>query len=321
MLNNTPVLLLVFNRPFTTAKVFEAIKKARPGKLFVAADGPREGRNESELCAEVRSIATKVDWPCEVHTLFRETNLGSGRAVSAAISWFFDHVEQGIILEDDCLPDMSFFEFCDILLDKYAETKEIMSISGTNLLPAGWKSEKQSYFFSHGGIWGWATWKRAWNLFEYDMPEWKNKANKDKIRRAMNSHNWFDYFSGMFDDAYQGRSDIWDLQWFYCILNNGGLCINPSCNLVKNIGFGPGATHTGDTNGPYANLVIKQMAFPLKHPTKIKIDKKYLSDSYSFIIGYNKSFISLTKYWIMLYLNRLKTYLSKLIEESDGKKD
>ena len=139
MMNNTNVLLLIFNRPSTTAIVFEAIKKARPSKLFIGADGPREGRNEAERCQEARSIATQVDWPCEVHTLFRETNMGSGRAVSEAISWFFDHVEQGIILEDDCLPDQTFFKYCDELLDKYAWTKEVMAISGTNLLSKGWR--------------------------------------------------------------------------------------------------------------------------------------------------------------------------------------
>jgi hypothetical protein len=306
MMNNTNVLLLIFNRPSTTAIVFEAIKKCRPAKLFIGADGPREGRNEEERCREARSIATQVDWPCEVYTLFRETNMGSGRAVSEAISWFFDHVEQGIILEDDCLPDQSFFKFCDVLLDKYAGTKEVMAISGTNLLRKGWRSGKQSYHFGHGGVWGWATWKRAWDLYDFNMPDWQHKKNRDKIKTAMGSDNWFNYFLAMFNGAYNKELDAWDLQWFHCILNNGALAIHPSLNLVKNIGFGPLATNTGDLSSPYAQLTLGQMEFPLKHPVKIRLDKKYLRVTFRYIFGYNRSFASTTKAWIMLYLNRIK---------------
>lgn len=310
-MNNTAVLLCLFNRPALSARVFEAIRKAQPAMLFIGADGPREGRDEEELCKEARLIATQVDWPCEVKTLFRDKNLGSGFAVSEAISWFFEHVDQGIILEDDCLPDESFFKFCDILLNKYAQTEEVMSISGTCLLPNGWKPEKQSYVFAHGGVWGWATWKRAWRLFDFNMPDWESKTNKDKIKRAMNNPNWFNYYSGMFDDASQQKSDIWDLQWFHCILNNGGLAINPTVNLVKNIGFGPGATHTAELDGPYAKLETRPIAFPLKHPAKIQVDKSYLRAIYRFVSGYNKSFAGIVKYWTRLYLNRLKKLAAK----------
>ena len=304
--NTSPVLFLVFNRPSTTAKVFEAIRKARPTKLFIAADGPREGRNETEICEEVRAIATQVDWPCEVYKLFRESNLGCGRAVSEAISWFFDHVEQGIILEDDCLPDNSFFQFCDILLDKYVETKQIMFISGNNWLPNGWKPKKQSYLFGHVGVWGWATWKRAWSLYDYNMPAWGSKANKDKIRRAINNNNWFDFYLGMFDNAYEKTLDTWDLQWLHCIFNNGGLAINPSVNLVKNIGFGPGATHTPETTGFFSNLTTQEIKFPLKHPLTLKINKQYLRASFKYYFEYDKTFTAIIKSWIRLYLKRLK---------------
>jgi hypothetical protein len=304
MTNNTAVLLLIFNRPLLSNRVFEAIKKATPPKLFIAADGPREGKNEEQRCAEARLISSKVDWPCEVYTLFRDTNLGSGIAVSQAINWFFEKVDQGIILEDDCLPDLSFFRFCEDLLIKYADTKEVMVISGTNLLPDGWKKEKQSYHFGHGGVWGWATWKRAWNLYDYSMPDWKKPGNPEKIKRAMKNVNWYNYYCGMFEGASHQPPDVWDLQWLHGVFNNGGLCINPSVNLVKNIGFGPGATHTTEIEGPYVNLVTQSMEFPLKHPAKMVVDKRYLRITFWSVFKYNKSFARTVKSGARLYLKR-----------------
>jgi hypothetical protein len=306
---NTPVLFLIYKRPEQTRAVFNAIREIKPQQLFVAADGPKANATDADLCRQVRSIATNVDWPCEVHTLFRDTNMGSGPAVSEAITWFFDHVEQGIILEDDCLPDESFFNFCDILLNKHARSTEIMAISGTNLLREGWKPQKQSYFFGHGGVWGWATWKRAWSLYDYDMATWASEENKDDTRRAMHNDHWFEYYYGMFEGAYRKELDAWDLQWFHCILNNKGLSINPSVNLVRNIGFGPGATHTTETEGPYANLELKKMAFPLKHPAKHKIDTQYLRTSYRAIKRHDKTLTRYLKFWARLYLNKFKKKL------------
>jgi hypothetical protein len=302
---NSPVLFLIFNRPNTTARVFEAIRKAQPPKLFIAADGPREDHDEADLCTKTRAIATNVDWPCQVHTLFRDTNLGCGPSVSQSISWFFEHNEQGIILEDDCLPDNSFFDFCDILLAKYASQKNVMSISGTNLLPNGWKKGTQSYHFGHGGIWGWATWKRAWELFDFDMSDWNDKGQEAKIKKAMNNDNWFYYYLGMMQSVYNNTLNTWDVQWFYSILKHQALAINPSVNLVKNIGFGADATNTFDPESGYANLSLNEMKFPLKHPSEIKADKKYLRAIYRRIKTYKLSFKSTIKFWAKLHLARL----------------
>jgi hypothetical protein len=307
---NTPILFLIFNRPDTTAIVFDKIKQQKPSRLYIAADGAREGKEgEKQKCEAARQIVLEgIDWDCQVKTLFREENLGCGSAVSQAISWFFEHVEQGIILEDDCLPDESFFKFCELLLDKYAGTKEVMSISGTNLLPNGWKAEKQSYLFAHGGIWGWATWKRAWSLYDYNMPAWGSKTNRDKIKKAIKNHNWFSYYRGLFEAGHQKTLNTWDVQWFHCILNNGGVAIIPSINLVRNIGFGPGATNTTGTDGPYSKLKINQIEFPLKHLAKIELDEKYLRASYKSIIDYKSTF-SAAKRRAALYVNRLKKHL------------
>ncbi|HTK18630.1 MAG TPA: hypothetical protein VL442_03935 [Mucilaginibacter sp.] len=304
----TPVLFLIFNRPDTTQLVFESIKKQKPVKFYIAADGPRQNiQSDQDKCALAKKIVDEgIDWPCEVKTLYRENNLGCGKAVSEAITWFFTHEERGIILEDDCLPDQSFFEFCSTLLEKYANTKEVMTISGTNFLPKGWKTKKQSYHFAHVGIWGWATWKRAWKLYDYNMTTWDNKANKKKIRRAMNNDNWFNlYYSGLFDITYQKKLDTWDAQWVYCILNNGGAAINPSVNLVRNIGFGPDATHTTSSTGSYSNLKAQQIKFPLKHPVNIKVDKKYLQATFKYYFEYDKTFTQSLKSWIRIYLRKI----------------
>lgn len=164
------VLFLIFNRLDTASRVFEAIREARPFRLYIAADGPRLHKlGELEACISVRRLVTQIDWPCEIHTLFREQNLGCARAVKEAIDWFFEHEEEGIILEDDCLPRPEFFSFCSEMLDRWRNNKEIMMISGTNYL-FGKISSSYDYYFSHfAAIWGWATWKRAWTQLDLSI--------------------------------------------------------------------------------------------------------------------------------------------------------
>src|SRR3989344_9553516 len=232
----TPILFIIFNRPDTTDIVFAEIKKVRPEKLFIAADGPRKNTPEDyKKCAQTREIIKKIDWPCDVKTLFQKENLGCGYGVSTAINWFFDFVEEGIILEDDCAPDQSFFYFCQELFEYYRDNKKIMHISGDNF-QYGKKRGFSSYYFSeyaHG--WGWATWRRAWKFFDFNCvsPEQK-KSN-------------------------------WDKQWYLSVRKQKGLAVLPNVNLVSNIGIGDNSTHTKEPVH-YANLPTKQMIFPLIHP-------------------------------------------------------
>ncbi|MDB4926962.1 nucleotide-diphospho-sugar transferase [Mucilaginibacter sp.] len=249
---NTPVLFLVFNRPQLTASVFEAIKKARPTQLFIAADGPRKDKNEDNLCTQVRLIATQVDWPCEVHTLFREENLGCGKAVSEAITWFFDHVEQGIILEDDCLPNESFFDFCEVMLKRYQNDTHIMMISGTSYQPTPLNSN--SYYISkYVHVWGWATWRRAWKLYSFELKGFNKNACTKMLKRTFPIERervlWLSNFSHILNGF-----DTWDYQWMYCIWNNSGVCVIPWRNMISNIGFGPDATHTLSENSTHAKM-------------------------------------------------------------------
>jgi hypothetical protein len=263
-----PVLLVIFNRPGTTKVVFEAIRSARPPRLYIAADGPRVGV-ESDLieCAEARRIADCVDWPCEVKTLFRKENLNCGVAPSSAFTWFFEHEEEGIILEDDCLPSQSFFWYCQELLERYRYDARVMHIGGNNFLD-GWQKDKDySYYFSRSGhIWGWATWRRAWKYFDFDISLYHTMRQKDYFSNFF--LNWPEklYRLRKFDKTVHKRPDWWDYQWDFARYIHSGLAIVPRINLVKNLGFGESATHTKNEKTKSARLQADNIQLPLRHP-------------------------------------------------------
>lgn len=276
----TAVLFLVFNRPDTTRQVFEAIRQARPPRLYVAADGPRPNRpGEAERCAEVRRIATNVDWPCEVKTLFRSENLGCKQAVSSAITWFFEQEEEGIILEDDCLPNQSFFWFCEELLGRYREDQRIFVITGNNFQDGRKRGEASYYFSKYNHVWGWASWRRCWQHYCGDIdfwPAWRKSSAwlalmQDKVERR--------YWEKIFDAVYLDKIDTWDYQWAASIWFKGGLTATPNVNLVSNIGFGADATHTKSEMSELANRPTLSLG-EISHPSEVAQD--LAADSYVF---------------------------------------
>jgi hypothetical protein len=285
------VLFLVFRRPETTRLVFSAIREARPSKLYVAADGPRTDRpGEAELCAEVRAIATAVDWPCEIKTLFREKNLGGPKANSEAITWFFENEEEGIIIEDDGLPDPSFFEFSKQLLEKYRTDERVMSIGGMHAHESAHQPE-ESYFFSrYTYSEAWASWRRAWNLFDRDMSLWPKFKDTDWLYAQGNGNRSFqEYWSAIFNRVHEAckvEKGNWDYRWLFSCWSQNGLTILPSRNLVTNLGFGPGAQHTTGPE-PYSNRSLESMPFPLQHPRYMSADVSadFWLDRHIFEIG------------------------------------
>lgn len=277
---DTPVLFIIFNRPETTRIVFEAIRQARPKRLYVAADGPRAGlANDAERCESARQIALKADWPCHVFTLFRNENLGCGKALSAGISWFFENEPEGIILEDDCLPSRSFFGYCQELLRKYRNDKRIMHIGGNNFLN-GRQNEGASYYFSQcGHIWGWATWARAWKNYDFKMAAFPYLNRNGYFKHFfLNDIERF-YRLRKLSQVYTSQLDTWDYQWDFARYINHGLSIVPMDNLVMNLGFGSEATHTKNGASKYLKLKANDIALPLKHPKRIvrdwNSDKRY----------------------------------------------
>jgi len=180
---NTPILFLVFNRPNTTQRVFNVIRQVKPKQLFVAADGPRRDKGaDEEKCEATREIVKQIDWDCEVKTLFREENLGCGKAVSSAITWFFENVEEGIILEDDCLPNLDFFGYCEELLDRYRDNREVMFIGGDNFQKGKKWGDASYYFSAYNHVWGWATWKRTWDIYDFKL----DSINENDIDSILN---------------------------------------------------------------------------------------------------------------------------------------
>jgi hypothetical protein len=283
----TPVAFLIFNRPGCTAQVFAAIRAARPPVLLVVADGPRPDRlGEAERCAATRRIVDEgVDWPCTVQRNYSEANLGCRRRVSSGITWVFEQVEEAIILEDDCLPDPTFFPFCEQMLVRYREEERVWMISGCNFQPSGIRLES-SYYFSHCiHIWGWATWRRAWQVhYDVAMATWPTSERGEWLRELLRDEEQAAVWKDIFNEAYHQQIDTWDFAWMYACMCAGGLSILPQVNLISNIGFRSDATHTSEYS-PMANRRVHALGFPLVHPSSQEADFQADRRTFDFVFG------------------------------------
>lgn len=270
----TPVALIIFNRLQETRRVFDVIRAAKPEKLFIISDGPRN-KEEAVTCASVRAIVENIDWPCEVQRNYSETNLGCKKRVSTGIDWVFEHVDKAIILEDDCLPEPTFFSFCEELLERYRDDEKVMHVSG-NFFHQKNKNfvSQNSYFFSSiPHIWGWATWKRAWKKYDVNMKEWSGLRKSGDLEKIFNNAAAYEYWSTIWDQYQAGKIDSWDGQWLFACIKNQGICINPTKNLISNVGFGVTATHTKKSS-LFASMPTEPLSFPLSHPQKIEVNTK-----------------------------------------------
>jgi hypothetical protein len=266
----TPIAMLVFRRPDVTRRVFEAVAAAKPKRLFLIADGPRPNRpDEALLCEQVRKIVTAVDWPCQVETNFSEQNMGLRQRVVSGLNWVFSEVEDAIILEDDCLPSPSFFQFAEEMLDRYRNHPQISFVSGYNLLPAKFSLPYSYYFTLSGIIWGWATWRRAWQEFDGEMKDWPEIKRAGLLNNVFPTTKMAKYWTGIFDSMYDLTGpNSWAYRWFYTCWTRNWLSVLPAHNLIQNIGFGPEATHT--SRAPIGFQIHEQsMDFPLIHPPAI----------------------------------------------------
>lgn len=272
------VCLLAFNRPDTTRLVFERIAEVQPSRLFVVTDGPRPGNADDEQkCAEVARIVQGVDWPCVVETNAAPKNLGLRRRVVSGLDWLFERTEQAVILEDDCLPDPTFFRFCEELLDRYQDDERIMSISGNNFQGTQGMRDESYYFSRFPHIWGWATWRRAWALYDGDMSPWPSLQATPWLKDVLGRDDAVDYWRAIFDDPATAKT--WDYQWVFSCWLAHGLTVLPDVNLVTNIGWREDATHTTALDHPLANLPSSALPFPLQHPKDVHPDR--LADDYT----------------------------------------
>lgn len=282
-----PVALLIFNRPDSTAKVFAEIARAKPERLLVIADGARS-EEEAERCAAARQIVGQVDWPCEVLTNFSEVNLGCKRRVASGLNWVFENCEQAIILEDDCLPHPAFFRYCAELLEKYKDDERLMMISGNNFQFGQRRGDFSYYFSYYAHIWGWASWRRAWQHYDLQMSRWQDVRSTTWLDEFLGNRAAAEHWQVVLDKCFAGEIDTWDLQWVLTCWLHNGLTILPNCNLVSNIGFDAQATHTKHDIYGVANLSTQELSFPLRHPREIVRNKE--ADDFTFTNMFAKEF-------------------------------
>jgi hypothetical protein len=305
------ILFLVYNRPDLTSRVFQTIRRAKPQRLYVACDGPHLYKAEDESRVNsVREISTAVDWSCELRTLFRSENLGCKRAVSEAISWFFDQESQGIILEDDCLPHEDFFPYCSSLLVRYADDSRVSAITGNNF-QNGIKRGNASYYFSrYNHVWGWASWRRAWEVYDVNLSFWPSWKSSSRWKATIGDSVERRYWEKIFDQVCRGEIDTWDYQWLACIWFRGGLTATPNVNLVSNLGFGADSTHTKLVNSPLSKLET----YPLEdiiHPPFIA--REETADRYTFDSAFMGRLYRFPFSWIRLP-GRLLRFLTRFIK-------
>lgn len=274
----TPVAFIIFNRPDTTRQVFGQIRKVRPKKLYVIADGPRKGFSEdASKVIETRAIIDAVDWECNVVKKYSDSNLGCGLGPSTGISWVFEQEDESIILEDDCLPGIPFFYFCEELLIRYRDEARVYGISGNNLFEERIRNEDSYFFSKYSNSWGWASWRRVWEKYDYDMKKWPAFRDARHMEDVFRTKAEVDRFIMMFDGAYASHEQRWDTQFAFTIWSNDGLCIIPRKNLVSNIGMV--GTHASKGT-QYHNLPISNSFRVTKHPDFILPNIWY--DEYAF---------------------------------------
>jgi hypothetical protein len=288
----TPVVFIVFNRPDTTLKVFEQIRRIKPEKLFVIADGPRLNKSgEIQKCKETRDIIDNVDWPCELFKNYSDFNLGCGKRVSTGIDWVFEFVEKAIIIEDDCLPNLDFFNYCEELLDKFEYNHNIFSICGSNFLKGNIINQSSYYFSSHFHVWGWATWKRAWKFFDYESINLSFDIVNEKLKQKFLTKSETRFYKKMFSEMKDKQIDTWDYQWFFTHIYYDGLTIIPNKNLVSNIGSE--GTHFSQNNyNPRINLPLFPI-LPIVHPKQITLDKN--ADHLLYILNFKNTKVNIIK--------------------------
>ncbi len=285
----SPVLFIVFNRPDVTKKTWEAIKKARPKRIYIAVDGARKNKpNDEVFCKEVKNIFNeKLTWDCEIKRLFRENNLGCKLAVSHAITWFFEHEEQGIILEDDCCPSLTFFKFCDELLERYKFNESIMQISGSNFIntPHFSTQEALSYYTtSLNDIWGWATWRRAWSKYSLKIDDYEDFKRKKLVARYFKNRDIEKWIYEYLDASNDPDSKVWSPLWVYCLIKNQGYALAPTVNLVHNIGMVGEGTNNSDSFIEYQNYEAHEIKnYSLLHPQDINVSFKLDSQRFELI--------------------------------------
>ena len=269
---NTPVAIFSFNRPQLTERLIGILAQIKPRRILIVSDGPRPHvADDVEKCAAVRRLFDNLSWNCRIDRNFAESNMGSFSRNSTGISWVFDQVEEAILLEDDCMPDLSFFPYCEELLGKYRDDARVGLISGNNFLNQKAGRQSVSYFFSgYATTWGWASWRSTWQRVNLDMPYWKDFRDSGELRAVLHTREEEKYWKRIYNAIEERRmNNAWDYQLILSCLRFNMLTVVPSVNLVSNIGFGPDGTHCINADSPLNDIPLGELRFPLSHPEKV----------------------------------------------------
>ena len=288
----TPVAMMIFNRPEVTARVFAEVRRARPRQLFIVGDGARPDRPGEEVqVALTREAATQVDWPCDLQTLFADQNMGCKPRVASGLAWVFQQVEEAIILEDDCLPHPSFFGYCQELLDRYRDDQRVGAISGDNFQNGISRTPHSYYFSKYFHCWGWASWRRTWQNFDIEMKSWPQFRDREGLATVADSATEAWYWKRLFNEQYSGLSNTssWAYPWLYSGWTQNALTILPDVNLISNIGFSGAGTHCTDADNRFADLPVQDVG-PIDHPELVF--RCVEADQYTFERNYYRDSLS-----------------------------
>ncbi len=314
VIETPPIVFMIFNRPDYTRAVFAEIRKAQPKKLFIVADGPRTPSEEA-VCKETRAVVETIDWPCELHRNYAEKNLGLKERFRSGLNWFFENVEEGIILEDDCLPHPSFFKFAGEMLERYRNNEQIMMISGDNFLPH-FKIENSYCFSKFFSIWGWATWRRAWQYYDVNVANWPQIKKDGILLERLHNPAVVNHYNNLFDQYYTKAVDSWDSPWFLARWVKKGLSIVPKNNLVSNIGFDNEAAHKSiDPEDSKARIPVMAVDFPLQYPDSISVNTEADNYVFKYYLDINRFFGQRLRWFIKQKIPILYSFLKNSKEK------
>jgi len=323
---SVPILLLTFNRPDYFSKVYDQVKKYKPETLLVYSDGPRtDYPSDIEKINKCRLLVNEIDYYCDIKKLYKDKNVGLHTAIPEALDWFFSNVSHGIILEDDCLPNMSFFKFCELMLEKYYDNEKVSIVTGGNIVNDKFESS-YDYLFSKGlcWIWGWATWRQAWQKYDMNLQKWDSFKKNKKLFKTFDNKNVVKHYEGYFNwitEGLKGTNLLWEYRWPLSVLLNDNFYIAPKHDLVKNVGY-EGFNYSlnkYDERNRFIGMPVKELDFDrLKQPEKIELNKSFteaLNRELGFYNSYKKrdfEKVNIKKY-IKLPNRIFKSLLKKII--------
>lgn len=301
-----PILILAWKRPEKLKLLILKLKSAKPNKIYVSIDGPNNDRLCIKKVKETKDIIDKeINWKCSLSKNYETKNIGCKNAVSKGISWLFRFEEYGIILEEDCIPDLSFLLFAEAMLNKYKKDKSVFTITGDCFVKNSNKYKETYYYSKYPHCWGWATWKDRWDNFDSEIKFWPLLKQSKKWKRIHPNLLERIYWNKIMDRVFKNEIDSWAYPWAGSIWNKEGKTVTPMLNLVTNLGFEEDGTHTLDKKSKLGNkpvYEIKQFIGPKNREKNFHLDKECFYSTF-FVISFKK-LIHLLKNYLFKFINK-----------------